>query len=183
MERKGSKDRKTEEEIIQIGMDFNIEHVIRRFSRDHDVPLEMAARYERELKRYLLLCALHPRSKYGMRGPVDDLWHVFVFFTKDYFAFCQAIAGTYIHHVPEDPDAKQWEGRKSTYPKMLKAYRVVFGEDAPLDIWPAFKKDDTLSTMSDPSCGNRCSGSCDSCGGGGTSCNGGCSGCDTCGPD
>lgn len=176
---------RTASDIIAAGMSFDMSKVVSRYARDHDVPLEAAAKHERELKRYLILCALHPRANYGMRGPVDDLWHTFIFYTKEYFAFCNAVASKYIHHVPEEPEHRTWVGKKSPYAKMLKSYRIVFEEEAPLDVWPPFKKGtkDGNHEVDLASCGNRCSGSCNSCGTGCTSCNGGCSSCNACGTD
>jgi hypothetical protein len=31
---------------------------------------------------------------------VDDLWHEFILFTRDYQAFCQAAFGNFLHHTP-----------------------------------------------------------------------------------
>jgi hypothetical protein len=48
-----------------------------------------------------------------MYGPVDRLWHVFLTFTRDYAAFCQAVAGRFIHHRPEAQGAgSQHETRR-----------------------------------------------------------------------
>lgn len=35
---------------------------------------------------------------------VDIGWHTFILYTVDYAAFCQRIAGRFIHHVPNDED-------------------------------------------------------------------------------
>lgn len=173
---------RTQAKTIADAAAFDMKKVVKRYIQDHDVPESEALRHEDELKRYLTLCALHPYANYGMRGPIDHLWHTFIFFTKDYFAFCDLVAGRYIHHVPEDADDRRWEGSKSTYPKMLKAYKLVFGTEPPMDIWPVFKKSAKASPNDADSCSSHCSGSCDSCGSGCTSCNGGCSGCNHCGP-
>lgn len=31
---------------------------------------------------------------------VDDMWHEFILFTKDYAAFCDRYFGTFLHHLP-----------------------------------------------------------------------------------
>jgi hypothetical protein len=33
---------------------------------------------------------------------VDIGWHTFVLYTQDYAAFCERIAGRFIHHIPDD---------------------------------------------------------------------------------
>ena len=31
---------------------------------------------------------------------IDDMWHTFILFTKDYTSFCQEYYGKYLHHQP-----------------------------------------------------------------------------------
>lgn len=31
---------------------------------------------------------------------IDQMWHEFILFTKDYFAFCEHYFGEYLHHLP-----------------------------------------------------------------------------------
>lgn len=31
---------------------------------------------------------------------IDQMWHEFILFTKDYFAFCDHYFGEYLHHLP-----------------------------------------------------------------------------------
>jgi hypothetical protein len=31
---------------------------------------------------------------------IDEMWHTFVLFTKDYAAFCERYFGHFVHHVP-----------------------------------------------------------------------------------
>jgi hypothetical protein len=183
--------------IIASAIEFDMVHIVRRYMRDHDIPAWIAARHERELKRYLILCALHPYAKYGMRGPVDELWHTFIFFTRDYFEFSQRVARQYMHHIPEDPDevkelktaseAEAAEHRKKKmepYAKMLVAYSIVFGEAPPSDIWPIpwrrAPKVNAEGESCGSSCNSHCGNSCNGCGAGCSSCNGGCSGCNYC---
>jgi len=41
-------------------------------------------------------CSMHYEMK-----EMDDMWHTFLLFTKDYQDFCQIYFGEYLHHVPE----------------------------------------------------------------------------------
>jgi hypothetical protein len=36
---------------------------------------------------------------------IDDMWHTFILFTRDYAAFCQSHFGYFIHHQPNIDDA------------------------------------------------------------------------------
>lgn len=33
--------------------------------------------------------------------PIDDIWHIFLLYTKDYMEFCEKYFGQYIHHLPD----------------------------------------------------------------------------------
>jgi hypothetical protein len=122
-----------QEEVISRAMAFPMDAAVDRYAAEHDLPIEVAREHERELKRYLALCALEPEVSYGMKGPVDDLWHTFITFTRDYAGFCDEVAGHFIHHVPNNSN----NGHEDTsYGEMLEAYSATFGEAAPPEFWP-----------------------------------------------
>jgi hypothetical protein len=85
---------------IQNVMNYEMPHIIARYCKDYNVSLEQAKLYEVELKRYLILAADDDEAVGMMSKEVDDLWHTFLLFTKDYQAFCNDMFGTFIHHVP-----------------------------------------------------------------------------------
>ena len=166
---------------IRAADEFSMQDVIERYSHDHDVPMPLAIRHARELKRFLALCAINPNAKYGMRGEVDDLWHVFMFFSLDYTDFCEKVAGHYIHHVPEKRGAFTAEDRaasQSSYELMLADYEAIFKEAPPADIWPRLGAN--TNKAAGDACGSSCGRSCNTCSRGcGSSCGAGCqhSGC------
>ena len=95
-----------------------------------------------------------------MTGAVDELWHTFVIFTREYAAFCDAVAGRFLHHVPEV------EGQMSAntfehYLAFLADYEAVFNEPAPAAYWPRPEGDPESVAC------KGCS-ACSSCGGGGS---------------
>lgn len=55
---------------------------------DNNISAELAATHERELKRFLAICIIY-QEPIGMRGAVDELWHTFIMFTKNYASFCK----------------------------------------------------------------------------------------------
>ena len=75
-------------ECLGRAMEFDMEPIVQRYAREHNVTLNVAREHERELKRYLFLSAQHPRKPYAMKGPVDKLWHTFIIFTHRYSEFC-----------------------------------------------------------------------------------------------
>ncbi len=137
-------DRRREAQIIRRAMAFDLAKILFRYQKEEDLSAEVARQHERELKRFLALTAIS-RCGYGMRGPIDRLWHTFILFTKIYERFCREVAGRFIHHFPnisgfEPAD----EGRKSRilnlgpndYLRFLKDYEATFGEPAPEQFWP-----------------------------------------------
>lgn len=51
---------------------------------------------------FLLLCAKESKGNFSPSREVDIGWHAFLMYTKEYAAFCQNVAGTFIHHCPTD---------------------------------------------------------------------------------
>ena len=93
--------------LIARAEDFPMEEVLKRYVKDKNLPLQVAHEHERELKRFLALCALNPKGSYGMAGPVDELWHTFLLFTKNYAFFCDEVAGVFLHHVPNTAESRR----------------------------------------------------------------------------
>ena len=123
----------SKQKIIESVMAFPLEDVLKKYSIQHSIPIEIAREHEREIKRFLALCILNPKSEYGMRGPIDEIWHTFILFTKKYHDFCNNIAGFYIHHFPSVPGDKSSD--EKPYLKFLKDYKDTFGEEAPSRYW------------------------------------------------
>src|SRR5437870_4406630 len=97
--------------------------VRKRYVQDHAASMNEADSLERELKRFLVLRALNPDIPYGMTGKVDEFWHTFILFTRDYQRFCEEVAGTFLHHDPGvGQSAESGEGFKTSYAALFKDY-------------------------------------------------------------
>jgi len=95
--------------------------LIERFSRDNHVPEEEAHQLFAETKKFLAVCADDRTTSFSPSKKVDEMWHAFVLFTKDYFRFCN-IFGEYIHHRPLATREPQ------NYEQTLLRLRSLFGE-------------------------------------------------------
>lgn len=120
-----------------------MDHIVRRYANDHDVPSAVAKEIEVELKRYFILTALNPSHDYGMAGSVDDLWHTFILFTKEYKSFCETYVGRFLHHYPDriydgEPGGTNIETNDTLewYRAFLRDYTALFGVTPPAHIWP-----------------------------------------------
>jgi hypothetical protein len=125
------------QQIVATAMSFPMEKVLKRYAADHNLPDDVVAEHERELKRYLALAAIHPNTIMGMAGPVDELWHTFLMFSREYEQFSLALCGHYIHHIPSDKDnLVELEEAKGHYKAFWNAYTEVFGEEPVKHVWP-----------------------------------------------
>lgn len=73
---------------------------IAKYSKKFNVSEEVAQGKFTELKKFLILCAVSS----GAISPskeMDDVWHEFILFTRDYYNFCNMFFGKMIHHQPE----------------------------------------------------------------------------------
>ena len=103
----------------------------------------------REFRKYLALIALGHKNVGMMSASVDEVWHTFILFTRDYMSFCEEVFGHYLHHQPSLPSQPLGDGPRQLF---VEAYRSEFGEPPP--IW-----DRALSAEgpTDGCCGEDCS--------------------------
>jgi hypothetical protein len=56
-----------------------------------------------EVIKYIVLCELHPERELPMISRrVDEVWHQFALFTKQYHQFCAQFIGGFFHHAPNE---------------------------------------------------------------------------------
>jgi hypothetical protein len=83
-------------------LEYRAPFLIEKLCREHIV--ETAAHGEVlvvEMIRYLILCNAFPDRQWTMSSRrIDEVWHQFVLFTGEYFAFCERYFGSYLHHSP-----------------------------------------------------------------------------------
>lgn len=73
--------------------------VVSKYARDNNLSLGEAEQHMQELARFLAVCAAFP----GQNAPsrvLDEAWHSFVLFTREYHEYCVATFGRFIHHAP-----------------------------------------------------------------------------------
>jgi hypothetical protein len=145
---------KNPEQTIKTAMKYDMKAVMGRYAEKTRLPPDVLDEHEREIKRFLALSAINP-GKYGMRGPLDELWHTFIIFTSSYANFCRQLGGGFIHHLPETPGRRPTPRKPSSYAAFLKDYKKTFKEDAPVHLWPRPGGD-----VLDPSC-DQCGIFCD----------------------
>ena len=106
-----------------------------------------------ELKKYFILNEKTGKSLGMASKTVDEVWHQFILFTREYHKFCNKFFGKYIHHSPNTSFTPVSESGVDSF---VNSYLEEFGKIP--TIWGA------LATVA---CENSDGGS-------------GCTGCNTC---
>ena len=89
------------------------EDVISRFTGLFAIEESEAEDIFHETKKFLAIC-----REPGMFIPdelliVDEMWHNFILFTKEYQHFCTQYFGSYVHHLPASKKEKLLQQQKN----------------------------------------------------------------------
>jgi hypothetical protein len=90
-----------------------------------------------EAKKFLIMSHMDSDVSWNMYSTrVDEAWHQFVLFTKQYVDFCHRYFGQYMHHNPSNAPGpvRQPELEVSTFESFRVRYETIFREPLP-DIW------------------------------------------------
>lgn len=147
--------------LIYKAESFPLEKILTRYQKDFNVPTDQAKEHEKELKRYLILAVISETQLPMMSREIDNLWHTFIIFTKDYCSFCREIAGKYIHHTPKSENKQNPENESENAKKFIERYTEFFGFQPSPIIWKNVY--DICSTGACSGCSNRCGAVCTSC--------------------
>lgn len=151
--------------LIDKALNFPIDEIVKRYAKDHNLPISIAKEHSKEVLKFLILCAINPQAGYGMSTVIDEFWHTFIFFTRDYHKFCREIAGRYIHHAPNSEEETKSGYTLEHYLRTIEDYQRIFCEEAPTYLWPRPTLVEAGSDCSGKGCGdNTCSsGGCSQC--------------------
>ena len=59
---------------------------------------------------------------------IDEMWHMFILFTEDYYNFCNKYFGHYIHHLPETQEKNISSTTKNNFKKQHTMISEVLGK-------------------------------------------------------
>ena len=140
------KNKKNIEQTVQKIMNYKMPYIIKRCQKNHDYTDDDMKILEQELKRYLSLPLTRNKGEpsSGMYSrDVDNLWHTFILFTKEYSDFCQKHYGRYLHHVPRIENTKTEETKVNRFQVFLDRYESLFGDVHPIWFLDACEKGET----------------------------------------
>lgn len=100
---------------IQLIPPATCDRLIGRIVKDHELSEDEAREILDATAGFLRLCADHPTHGFAPSRQVDIGWHTFLLYTRAYSAFCQSLAGHFIHHEPNDlPGQRASKGSRAT---------------------------------------------------------------------
>ncbi|MFE2436350.1 glycine-rich domain-containing protein [Streptomyces sp. NPDC059409] len=112
------------------------ERLVRRIATDHAEISEATAR------RIVGQAAAFIAASGELRGQplapselVDYGWDAFILHTVDYAAFCERVAGGFVHHVPTDEGDEMPGGAQATRERTLAAIAAA-GYTVDEELWP-----------------------------------------------
>lgn len=139
---------------------YNLD-VIHRIAKDNNLSLKEAGGVFQDTLRFLYLAGTTREKNLVPTKRIDQGWHCFLLFTKDYMAFCESKFGHFIHHEPNRLNApkKAIDGAARTF----DLARTIFGQDLSPN-WQFEIRGADCDT-------NKCNSSCSpDTGGGGSEC-------------
>jgi hypothetical protein len=88
-----------------VALGYTNEEITHKFTSHWRVSGNEADELFTETKRMLWVMAgmTRRRQRFTVDVPLrilDEMWHTFVLFTREYHAYCQRVFGRYIHHTP-----------------------------------------------------------------------------------
>lgn len=91
---------------LKEALSFYDKQIPLRFQRLYSYPLPFCEEVFHDTKMFLWAAERY-RKKYKKIFPVmcvnkviDDMWHNFILFTREYIEYCENIYGHYLHHSP-----------------------------------------------------------------------------------
>ncbi|TXS36912.1 glycine-rich domain-containing protein [Streptomyces sp. OR43] len=113
-----------------------MERLAARITKDHtDTDLPTARRIIGQTAAFLAASTALPSVALAPSKPVDVGWHTWILHTVDYAAFCDRIAGRFIHHVPAPEGESSEHGPKAERQRTLDALAAA-GFRIDHDLWP-----------------------------------------------
>jgi uncharacterized protein (TIGR02466 family) len=121
-------------ELLHNAEMIDLHDVRERFIKEHPLTLADTLRVEREVLKFLVLCAMYKDYPFPMGGLPDMYWHALILHTRTYEKLCFALRGSYIHHEPAGSAAPaDLQERISAF---FQHYHGSFCEPVPTDLWP-----------------------------------------------
>lgn len=144
-----------EPEVLERILAFRSLGVSMRIAKELGIPIEEAEELFMETLKYLYVCRQARKVKIPVSPSLvlDEGWHTFILFTKEYARFCEECVGEFIHHVPD-----MGEPNPERYFISRQVAEFLLGPLKP-EIWPERSAANCCQSVS---CGSECQAPCGS---------------------
>ncbi|MDB5259277.1 MAG: hypothetical protein JWO73_485 [Candidatus Taylorbacteria bacterium] len=124
--------------------------LVERLEEELKISKKEAEELVADLVKFLYLCATNT-TKFGLSPSkkIDEAWHNFIVFTKEYAKFCETNFGFFIHHNPFTKETREQDVKNSRPASKIAAR--VFGKELS-DNWNS-KGDSYAICTCDGNCG------------------------------
>jgi len=95
----------------------------------------LAERIMDQALAFLATCATNDGEPLAPSRLVDAGWHTFVLFTRDYTAFCDRVAGRFLHHEPTDSGTVDTSAASMMRLRTITAIERA-GYAVDVELWP-----------------------------------------------
>lgn len=99
--------------------------LVARIVADEQLERQLAERIMDQALAFLRACAGHPGGPLSPSKLVDVGWHTFILYTREYAAFCDRIAGYFIHHAPDDEAATSADPLENALTRSVEAIQAA----------------------------------------------------------
>lgn len=120
-------------------MDYQHPVFIKRYCKEQNLDEKTAEMHFTELKKFLIVCRTNiGKVRSTPSRKVDEAWHLFILFTRDYAAFCEKYLGQFIHHKPTlVENEEEAQVMMNAYENTREIAVQLFGEsNLDLELWP-----------------------------------------------
>jgi hypothetical protein len=87
-------------ERLKTVAEYDLWFVAERLRDKHALPPDHIPIAIEKFKYFIMLHIMGERSLYVPCNEVDEVWHHFLLFTREYMTFCRRIGTGFIHHTP-----------------------------------------------------------------------------------
>lgn len=128
--------------------DYDLSFVAQRLNNKQLLPSHLIESAIIDFKRFIGLVVLGYSNLSVPSREVDEVWHNFILYTKEYHLFSNRFYGKYIHHCPSD---SKFSTSKKSSRDTLNIYKKYFSE----------LENETLTLMECSSDGSICQIECE----------------------
>ncbi len=137
---------KSQEEVLA----YRFPPLVERLQEELKLSPEAAHQLFLDTLMFLYICGTNgSKARYSPPKMIDEAWHTFIIFTREYEKFCKESFGFFLHHNPFTKETRAAQLKGIT--PILPVARSIFGK---------LSKNWRVKDTSDPSAICDCKGNC-----------------------